>query len=82
MTHHNFLTYGVELGSVSFESLKNEKYGHWQFIGFTGDRILFGGARLSKQNKRMDIERIHIKGKATIGVFLSTLLKTLFLLKI
>lgn len=72
MTHHNFLTYGVELGSVSFESLKNEKYGHWQFIGFTGDRILFGARDYQNKTRGWTLKEYTSKGKPQLGIFINS----------
>ena len=72
MTHHNFLTYGVELGSVSFENLKNEKYGHWQFVGFTGDRILFAARDYQNKTKGWTVKEYTSKGKPKLGIFLNS----------
>lgn len=71
-THHNFLTYGVELGSVSFESLKNEKYGHWQFVGFTGDRILFAARDYQNKTRGWTVKEYTSKGKPKLGIFLNS----------
>ena len=71
MTHHNFLTYGVELGSVSFESLKNDKYGHWQLAGFTGDRIMFAARDYQNKTRGWAVKEYSSKGKAKLGVFLN-----------
>lgn len=72
MTHHNFLTYGVELGNVSYAQLKDQKYGHSQFIGFTGDRILFAARDYQNKTRGWTVKEFTSKGKPKLGIFLNT----------
>ncbi len=69
-THHNFLSYAVELGETPFKQLKDLRYGFWEYIGFTGDQIFFA-ARTFKKEKGWGIKAFSSKGKITIpGLFL------------
>ena len=72
MTHHNFLTYGVELGRVSFQSLKDEKYGHLEFVGFTGNRILFAARDFQNKTRGWTVKEYTSKGKPKLGAFLKS----------
>lgn len=69
-THHNFLSYGVELGQVPFDNLKLEDYGQWNYIGFTGDEIYFAARDLVNKKKGWAVKGFTSKGKALDGTFL------------
>ncbi len=72
ITHHNFLCYAVEVGSVSNENLKNsELYGQWKYIGFTGDQIYFALRDYQSKKKGWSIKEYTSKGKAKLGTFIN-----------
>lgn len=41
MTHHNLLVYASIIGEVTEVNLKDPRYGHWNYSGFDGDKIVF-----------------------------------------
>lgn len=51
VAHHNQKCFPLELGTVSYDLLKDEDNGHWQCIGFTGKNIYF--AAREKRDKRV-----------------------------
>ena len=72
ITHHNFLCYAVELGSVSNDKLKNgELYGQWKYIGFTGDQIFFALRDYQSKKKGWSIKQYTSKGKPKLGTFIN-----------
>ena len=70
-THHNFLCYAVELGAIPYASLKDEKYGHWEYVGFTGDRVFFAARDFQNKNRGWSVKEFNSKGKAKLGLFLN-----------
>ena len=71
-THHNFLSYAVELGSVTYESLKSDKYGHWEYVGFTNDQIFFAARDYHAKERGWSVKEFTSKGKSTAGFFISS----------
>ncbi len=71
-THHNFLSYAVELGTISYESLKSDQYGHWEYIGFTNDQIFFAARDYQGKQNGWSIKEYSSKGKAKTGFFISS----------
>ncbi len=71
-THHNFLSYAVELGSITYESLKNEKYGHWEYVGFTNDQIFFAARDYQAKQNGWSVKEYTSKGKSKTGFFISS----------
>ncbi|MFT5859253.1 MAG: hypothetical protein ACI865_001353 [Flavobacteriaceae bacterium] len=70
ITHHNFLCYAVELGSISNEDLKKEHIGQWKYMGFTGDQIFFAARDYQNKTKGWSVKEYTSKGKAKLGVFI------------
>lgn len=70
ITHHNFLSYAVELGEVPEDNLKDEKYGQFNYIGFTGDEIYFAVRDYQSQKNGWTIKSYTSKGKIIQGTFL------------
>ena len=70
ITHHNFLAYAVELGSIPTSSLKNEDIGQWDYIGFTGDQIYFAARDIISKKKGWSVRDFSSKGKAGSTTFI------------
>jgi hypothetical protein len=70
ITHHNFLSYSVELGSIKDTDLKNEDIGQWDYIGFTGDKICFAARDLQAKKKGWTVKEYTSKGKPTLTHFI------------
>ncbi len=70
ITHHNLLPYGAELGSIPLEDLKKEDFGHWDYIGFTEDRICFAARGVTNKKKGWTVKEFTSKGKYTSTTFL------------
>ena len=70
ITHHNFLCYAVELGSISNEDLKKEHIGQWKYVGFTGDQIYFAARDYQNKTKGWSIKEFTSKGKSKLGMFI------------
>jgi len=70
VTHHNFLPYSVELGKIPYELLKDENYGHWEYIGFTGDEIYFAARDFKNKEKGWSVQAFTSKGKPKVGHFI------------
>ena len=71
-THHNFLSYAVKLGSISYESLKSEKFGHWEYVGFTNDQIFFAARDYQAKQNGWTIKEFTSKGKEKNPLFISS----------
>ena len=67
-THHNFLSYAVELGSVTKEAINGTNYGHWQYVGFTGDQIFFAAREFMHKKQGWSVKEYSSKGKVKIGM--------------
>lgn len=63
MTHHNFLTYAVELGAIPDNNLKDERYGQWSYIGFTEDEIYFAARDVVSSKTGWSVKGFSSKGK-------------------
>ena len=70
MTHHNFLCYAVELGEIPLASLKDEKIGHWEYVGFTDDKIYFAARDYKNKSKGWSIKDYSSKGKIGESYFI------------
>ena len=70
MTHHNFLCYAVELGEIPHVSLKDERIGHWEYVGFTGDQIYFAARDFKNKAKGWSVKEYSSKGKLGSGYFI------------
>ena len=71
MTHHNFLCYAVELGEIPNESLKDERIGRWEYIGFTDDQIFFAARDFKNKSKGWSIQEYSSKGKIMNNYFIN-----------
>ncbi|MDX2360613.1 MAG: hypothetical protein QNK23_07390 [Crocinitomicaceae bacterium] len=71
ITHHNFLAYSVELGKIPYDLLKDEKYGHWEYIGFTGDEIYFAARDYKTKTRGWSVKSYTSKGKPLVGHFIT-----------
>lgn len=71
ITHHNFLCYAVELGSIPTASLKNEDIGQWDYIGFTGDKIFFAARDVMSKQKGWSVRDFTSKGKPGTTLFIN-----------
>ncbi len=69
-THHNFLSYAVELGAIKTSDLKNEKIGQWNYIGFTGDKIYFAARGLDGSKQGWHVRAFTSKAKELDADFL------------
>jgi hypothetical protein len=69
ITHHNFLCYAVELGSIPNENFKNENVGNWEYIGFTGDEIYFAARDLQDKKKGWMLRSFDSKSKPLNSMF-------------
>ena len=70
MTHHNMLCYAAELGTTSFDEMKSEDVGYWDYIGFTEDKICFAARGVETKKKGWKIKEFSSKGKAVGSQFL------------
>lgn len=70
ITHHNLLPYAAELGSTPIEDLKKEDVGHWDYVGFTGDRICFAARGITEKKKGWNVKEFTSKGKFTNSLFI------------
>jgi hypothetical protein len=70
ITHHNFLCYAVELGSIPLRSFKDPNYGHWEYTGFTGDQIYFAARDVQNETKGWSVKQFSSKGKIKQGHFI------------
>lgn len=70
ITHHNFLAYAVELGSIPVSSLKDENIGQWDYIGFTGDQIYFAARDVISRKKGWSVRDFTSKGKSLSTSFI------------
>lgn len=68
ITHHNFLCYAVELGSIPYASLKDEKFGNWEYVGFTGDQIFFAARDFQNKKSGWTVKEFSSKGKQKVGL--------------
>ena len=71
MTHHNFLCYAVELGEIPEVALKDENIGHWEYVGFTEDKICFAARDFKNKVKGWSIKEYTSKGKLISGYFIN-----------
>lgn len=71
ITHHNFLCYAVELGSVPFASMKDENIGHWDYIGFTDDQIFFAAREVMNKKSGWSVKEFSSKGKPGTALFVN-----------
>ena len=71
ITHHNFLCYAVELGSVPFASMKDENIGHWDYIGFTDDQIFFAAREVMNKKSGWSVKEFSSKGKPGTALFIN-----------
>ncbi|MFT5777874.1 MAG: hypothetical protein ACI837_000822 [Crocinitomicaceae bacterium] len=69
ITHHNFLPYAVELGSIKNADLKNDDIGQFSYIGFTDDQIYFA-ARTYQSGKGWNVQSFTSKGKPQPSLFI------------
>jgi len=69
ITHHNFLCYAVELGSIPNENFKNENVGNWEYIGFTGDEIFFAARDFQDKKRGWMIRSFDSKSKELNSMF-------------
>lgn len=70
MTHHNFLAYAVELGKIPYEHMKDDNYGRWEYVGFTGDEIVFAARDYKNKTKGWSVKSYTSKGKPLQGIFI------------
>lgn len=71
ITHHNFLCYAVELGSVPFASMKDENIGQWDYIGFTEDQIFFAARDVMNKKSGWSVKEFSSKGKPGPSLFIN-----------
>lgn len=71
MTHNNFLVYATELGSVPNANLKDDKFGQWQYIGFTDDKIMFAARDFMNKQKGWSVKEFTSKGKFVSSSFIN-----------
>ena len=71
ITHGNFLCYAVELGAIPYASLKDEKYGNWEYVGFTGDRIFFAARDYKNKTRGWSVKEFTSKGKQKVGLYIN-----------
>lgn len=71
ITHHNFLCYAVELGSIPTDSFKDDNIGHWEYVGFTDDIIYFAARDYLNKSKGWSIKEYTSKGKPMTGYFVN-----------
>ncbi|MBL4861840.1 MAG: hypothetical protein JKY09_02330 [Crocinitomicaceae bacterium] len=71
ITHHNFLCYAVELGSIKVSALKDENIGQWDYVGFTGDHIYFAARDYINKTKGWSVKEYTSKGKPGTGLFIN-----------
>ncbi|MCH2223612.1 MAG: hypothetical protein MK066_02500 [Crocinitomicaceae bacterium] len=69
-THHNFLCYAVELGAVKTDALKDNKYGQWNYVGFTGDKVFFAVRDYVSKSRGWSVKQYSSKGKELEGTFI------------
>ena len=62
ITHHNFRAYAVELGSIPMENFKDDDNGNWQYIGFSGETVIFAAREKVKKEKGWTIKEFSSKG--------------------
>lgn len=72
ITHHNFLCYAVDIGNVPMETLKDEKYGRWEYIGFNGEQVSFAARDFQNKEKGWSVKVFSEKGKPLSGEFIPT----------
>ena len=70
ITHHNRLPYGVEIASTPVTDMKNEDFGHWEYVGFTEDKICFAARGITSKKKGWIVKEFTSKGKYTSSTFL------------
>jgi len=67
-THHNFRIYAVELGEVTYATLKeNDHYGQWQYIGFTGEEIYFAARDFQNKSTGWSVKGFTSKASPLMG---------------
>lgn len=71
ITHHNFLCYAVELGSIPQEALKSKDIGNYDFIGFQGDQIYFAARDFQNKTKGWNVKSYTSKAKPLEGYFIT-----------
>jgi hypothetical protein len=65
MTHHNMLVYATIIGEVSEISIKEGKYGHWNYFGFTDDQIYFSAVDYQNKQKGWTVKNFTSKAVLT-----------------
>lgn len=70
ITHHNFLCYAVELGTVSNEKMKDDRFGQYHYIGFTGNEIYFAIRDYLNKKSGWTVKSYTSKGKPLQSTFL------------
>lgn len=71
ITHHNFRCYAAELGRVPFDNLKDEDFGHWRYIGFTGEKIYFAVREKTGKQKGWTVKEFSSKGEPVSSIFIT-----------
>jgi len=57
---------------VSYDNLKSDKYGHWEYVGFTNDQIFFAARDYQAKNSGWTVKEFSSKGKEKTGFFISS----------
>lgn len=70
ITHHNFLCYAVELGTIPLANFKDENVGYWDYIGFTGDEVFFATRDVIGKKKGWAVKSYSSKGSELSNQFL------------
>lgn len=70
ITHHNLLPYGAEIASTPVADMKNEDFGHWEYVGFTEDKICFAARGVANKKKGWTVKEFTSKGKYNSSTFL------------
>ncbi|MBL1279994.1 MAG: hypothetical protein COA33_006970 [Fluviicola sp.] len=72
ITHHNFICYAVELGTIPFATLKDERFGNWEYVGFSDDRIFFAARDYQDKKRGWSVKEFSSKGKQKVGLHLNS----------
>ena len=72
MTHHNMLVYATIIGEVSEISLKEGNYGHWNYCGFTEDKIYFSAKDYQDKQKGWTVKNFTSKAVLTETRFIKS----------
>lgn len=70
ITHHNMLVYSAIIGEVTELNMKEGNYGHWKYVGFTDDQIVFAARDFQNKKKGWTIKNYTSKAVLSEAKFM------------